>query len=233
MDGLPRSRVRELDDLGSSFDSMAGALTAGREALELHNQNLEDRVQERTRELETARLEILTRLALAGEFRDDDTHLHTERVARTAQLARWRPRLTAADTDLAPALAAPLHDIGKIGIPDAVLLKPGKLTSDEFELMKTHAQLGADMLAGSTSPVLQMAAQIALHHHERWDGTGYPQRLQGEETPRSLLASSPSPTCWTPLHTRAHTSRPGPSSTPSTRSETKKHGSSIPASSMP
>ena len=182
MDGLPRSRVRELDDLGSSFDSMAGALTAGREALELHNQNLEDRVQERTRELETARLEILTRLALAGEFRDDDTHLHTERVARTAQLLGVGLGLTAADTELL-ALAAPLHDIGKIGIPDAVLLKPGKLTSDEFELMKTHAQLGADMLAGSTSPVLQMAAQIALHHHERWDGTGYPQRLQGEEIP--------------------------------------------------
>jgi HD-GYP domain-containing protein (c-di-GMP phosphodiesterase class II) len=179
---MPRSRLRELDELGCSFDSMADALTAGREALEHQNQSLEDRVQARVRDLEAARVEILTRLARASEFRDNATHEHTDRVARTARLLGRALKLTVEETDLL-ALATPLHDIGKIGIPDTVLLKPGKLTNDEFAVMKTHAQLGADMLAGSDSPVLQMAAQIALNHHERWDGTGYPHGLHAEQIP--------------------------------------------------
>jgi HD-GYP domain-containing protein (c-di-GMP phosphodiesterase class II) len=95
------------------------------------------------------------------------------------------PRTLKLSTDHADllALAAPLHDVGKIGIPDAVLLKPGKLTENEFAVMKTHAQVGADMLADSGSPVLQVAAQIAQHHHERWHGTGYPQGLRAEQIP--------------------------------------------------
>jgi putative nucleotidyltransferase with HDIG domain len=179
---MPRSRLRELDDLGSSFDSMADAVTAGREKLEEQNHTLEDRVRARTSDLEAARVEILTRLARAAEYRDDATHQHTERVARTTRLLARTLKLSPDQADLL-ALAAPLHDIGKIGIPDAVLLKPGKLTDDEFAVMKTHAQVGANMLAGSGSPVLQAAAQIAQHHHERWDGTGYPHRLRGRRIP--------------------------------------------------
>jgi HD-GYP domain-containing protein (c-di-GMP phosphodiesterase class II) len=179
---MPRAHVRELDDLGRSFDSMATGLTAGREALQSANDSLEDRVRERTHDLETARLEALIRLARAAELRDEATHEHTERVARTAQLLGRELGLSDDETQLL-GLAAPLHDIGKIGIPDAVLLKPGKLTDDEYAQMKTHAELGAHMLAGSVSPVLQMATQIALSHHERWDGTGYPERLHGEQIP--------------------------------------------------
>jgi putative two-component system response regulator len=179
---MPTARVRELDDLGRSFDVMAAGLTAGREALQSANDSLEDRVRERTRDLETARLETLSRLARAAELRDEATHEHTERVARTAQLLGRAIGLSEEDTELL-WLAAPLHDIGKIGVPDAVLLKPGKLTDDEFALMQTHAELGAHMLSGSVSPVLQTATQIALSHHERWDGTGYPQRLHGEQIP--------------------------------------------------
>jgi HD-GYP domain-containing protein (c-di-GMP phosphodiesterase class II) len=180
--GMPRSRLSELDELSRSFDSMADALTAGREALEHQNTYLEQRVLERTRDLEAARVEILTRLARASEFRDNATHEHTDRVARTARLLARTLGLSVEYTDLL-ALATPLHDIGKIGIPDTVLLKPGTLTDEEFAVMKTHAQLGADMLAGSDSPVLQMGAQIALNHHERWDGTGYPNHLQGDQIP--------------------------------------------------
>jgi HD-GYP domain-containing protein (c-di-GMP phosphodiesterase class II)/CHASE3 domain sensor protein len=179
---MPRSRVRELDDLGRSFDVMADALTAGREALQTQNHTLDDRVRERTHELEAARVEILNRLARAAEFRDDATHEHTERVARTAQLLGQTLKLSVEQTELL-GLAAPLHDIGKIGIPDAVLLKAGRLTDAEFAIMRTHARLGAGMLDGSDSPILQMAAQIALHHHERWDGTGYPEQLRAEQIP--------------------------------------------------
>ena len=179
---MPRSRLRELDDLGSSFDGMADAVTVGRQALQDQNQTLEDRVQQRTRDLEAARVEILTRMARAGEYRDDATHQHTERVAQTAQRLACLLGLTVEQTELL-GLAAPLHDVGKIGIPDAVLLKPGRLTSDEFTVMKTHSQLGAELLAGSDSPVLQMAARVALHHHERWDGTGYPDGLSAGQIP--------------------------------------------------
>lgn len=179
---MPRSRLRELDDLGCSFDSMADAVTAGREKLEDQNQTLEDRVRARTSDLEAARVEILTRLASAAEYRDDATHEHTKRVARTARQLALALGLSPDQADLL-ALAAPLHDIGKIGVPDSVLLKPGKLTDAEFAVMKTHAQVGANMLAGSDSPVLQTAAQIAQHHHERWDGSGYPHGLRAQKIP--------------------------------------------------
>jgi putative two-component system response regulator len=179
---MPRSRLRELDELGCSFDSMADAVTAGREQLEEQNHTLEERVRARTSDLEAARVEILTRLARAAEYRDDATHQHTERVARTARQLALSLQLSPDQADLL-ALAAPLHDIGKIGVPDAVLLKPGRLTEAEFDVMKTHAHVGANMLAGSDSPVLQTAAQIAQHHHERWDGSGYPQGLRAEQIP--------------------------------------------------
>jgi putative two-component system response regulator len=147
-----------------------------------HTDELETQVRHRTAELNTARLEVIQRLALAAEYRDDDTHLHAQRIGHTTGLLAAGMGLTS-DAVERSRRAAPLHDIGKIAIPDAILCKPGKLTSAEFAVMKTHAALGARLLAGSQSPVLRMAHQIALGHHERWDGSGYPSGLHGTEIP--------------------------------------------------
>jgi putative two-component system response regulator len=143
---------------------------------------LERRVRDRTREAETDANDVLERLALAGEFRDDETHEHPQRVGRTAALI-------AADLGLPPeevALirrAAPLHDVGNLGVSDAILLKPGPLTAEESEAMQHHTVLGSEILAGSASPVLQSGAAIARSHHERWDGHGYPAGLAADEIP--------------------------------------------------
>jgi putative two-component system response regulator len=141
----------------------------------LENQNLllEERVRERTDELESARMETLNRLALAAEYRDDDTGEHTRRVGRSAALLAEAIGLSSIEIENI-GKAAPLHDVGKIGIPDGVLLKPAKLTDEEFDTMKTHAAIGAQILTGSDSDILDLAAEIALTHHERWDGKGYP-----------------------------------------------------------
>lgn len=150
--------------------------------LKRHGDELEERVHERTKDLEQAQLEIAERLAMAAEYRDDDTHQHAERIGHTAVLLGARLGLgTATLTNL--RRAAPLHDIGKIAISDAILLKPGRLTPEEFETVKTHTTLGARLLAGSKSPLLQMAEEIALSHHERWDGTGYPHGLRARDIP--------------------------------------------------
>jgi putative nucleotidyltransferase with HDIG domain len=151
--------------------------------LQLQNQNqlLEQKVRQRTAELEETQNEILERLALAAEYRDDDTGLHTKRVGRMSAQIAQALRLSNAEVELIRR-AAPLHDVGKIGIPDSILLKPGKLTPEEFEFMKTHTTLGAKMLSGGRFPLLQTAEEIALTHHERWDGTGH-LRLQGETIP--------------------------------------------------
>jgi len=150
--------------------------------IRFHSALLEAKVQERTHDLQKAQLETLQRLALAAEYRDDDTGLHTKRVGQTAARLAQALCLPPAQVDLI-LRAAPLHDIGKIGITDAILLKPGKLTDDEFAIMRHHTDIGAQMLSGSTSPWLQLAEEIALTHHERWDGTGYPQKLSGEAIP--------------------------------------------------
>lgn len=146
------------------------------------NLALELKVQERTKLLEEAQLEMLERLALAAEFRDDETGEHTRRVgdmsARIASEMGWtQPQIEMIRR------AAPLHDIGKIGVPDAILLKPARLTFDEMELMKLHTDIGARILRGSKSPLLQMATTIAHTHHEHWDGTGYGEGLRGEDIP--------------------------------------------------
>jgi putative two-component system response regulator len=147
-----------------------------------HSLLLESQVRERTEELEKAQIETLQRLAQAAEYRDDDTGLHTRRVGATcgqlAALLGFPPK----QVELI-IRAAPLHDVGKIGIADGVLLKPGKLTDEEFDIMRKHTIIGATMLSGSGSPWLQLAEEIALSHHERWDGRGYPRKLAGEEIP--------------------------------------------------
>ncbi len=150
--------------------------------LQSHNEDLERRVRERTGDLNRAELEVLERLALAAEWRDDDTGEHTQRVGHTAGLLAEALVLPAPTVRLV-RLAAPLHDVGKIGVPDEILLKPGKLTSEEFEVMKTHVTIGASILSRSQSPLLRLGEQITLSHHERWDGTGYPFGLAEEEIP--------------------------------------------------
>jgi putative two-component system response regulator len=152
--------------------------------LELRRQNLvlEQRVRERTRDLATARLEVLVRLAIAAEYRDDQTGGHIQRVGRTSGAIAETLGLDGNTVELIRN-AAPLHDVGKIGVSDNILLKPGPLTEAERESMKTHVQIGASILGNSTSPLLRMAEQITLAHHEWWDGTGYPNGLRGDEIP--------------------------------------------------
>jgi putative two-component system response regulator len=147
-----------------------------------HTDDLEDRVRRRTHQLELSRLELVHRLALAAEYRDDDTHEHAHRIGHTAALLADGVGLAIGAVERI-RLAAPLHDIGKIAIPDSILLKPAKLTPDEFETIKTHAAIGARILAGSRSQLLRTAAEIALSHHERWDGNGYPGGLAGVAIP--------------------------------------------------
>jgi len=151
---------------------------------EIANENiqLEQRVKERTAELEGAHLDTLERLAVAAEFRDDETGKHTERVAATSALLGRAAGLDAEEVELLRR-AAPLHDLGKIGIPDVILRKPGALTPDEWEIMKTHTTAGARILGGGKSRIIRLAEEIALSHHERWDGSGYPEARSGEAIP--------------------------------------------------
>ncbi|MFC4455741.1 HD domain-containing phosphohydrolase [Deinococcus sonorensis] len=139
-------------------------------------------VQARTADLEQAQMEVVARLAMAAEFRDDATGEHTRRVGIGAALIAEELGLSRSQVDTL-RVAACLHDVGKIGIPDAILLKRGKLTAAEFEEMKRHTLIGARLLSGGQSEVLNMARQIALTHHERWDGGGYPNGLAGREIP--------------------------------------------------
>jgi len=151
-------------------------------ALEDRNHDLQRWVRARTADLEEARKETLERLALAAEYRDDDTAQHTKRVGRTAALLARQLGL-ANDTIEHLRLAAPLHDVGKIGIPDAVWLKPGALSDHERKMLEQHTEIGGRILSGSRSPILRLAEQIARTHHERWDGSGYPAGLAGDAIP--------------------------------------------------
>ena len=145
-------------------------------------QLLEERVQQRTRELRESQIEILTRLARAAEFRDDDIGQHTQRVARTSALLAQAMNLPVEQIELIQQ-AAPLHDVGKISISDLILMKLGKLTDEEFAIMKSHAATGASLLSDGHSDVVRVAETIAGSHHERWDGRGYPKQLVGEAIP--------------------------------------------------
>ncbi len=152
--------------------------------LELHNQNLalEDRVQERTRELEETRVEIIRRLGRAGEYRDNETGMHVIRMSQYCYRLALAAKVPSAQAELL-LLAAPMHDIGKIGIPDHILLKPGKFTEEEWGVMQRHALIGAEIIGIHSSDLLTLARNVALTHHERWDGKGYPHGLSGEAIP--------------------------------------------------
>ena len=139
-------------------------------------------VDKATRELVAREQELIRRLSRAAEYRDTETGAHILRMARYSHAIARRLGLP---EDICDNIlrAAPMHDIGKVGIPDTVLLKPGRLEPEELELMRQHTRLGGEILAGSSSGLIQMAEQIALDHHERYDGAGYPAGLRGEEIP--------------------------------------------------
>ena len=134
------------------------------------------------RNLKTAFTETILKLVMAAEFKDNSSSDHVERVGKFSSfMAR---KMGFSDRDCSNIFfAAAMHDIGKIGISECVLYKPGKLTAPEYEIMKSHTEIGADILAGAKSEVLQLAGRIALNHHERWDGLGYPRGLSGDDIP--------------------------------------------------
>lgn len=147
-----------------------------------YKQALQEEVKIKTRELSDLNREIIYRLTVVAEFRDTDTGLHNARIGNFAGTIAGSLGLSA-DFIENITLASSLHDIGKVGIPDSILLKPGALTPEEFDAIKSHTTLGAKMLKGSSHAVLRMAETIALNHHERWDAKGYPNGLKGEEIP--------------------------------------------------
>ncbi|HEX4566786.1 MAG TPA: HD domain-containing phosphohydrolase [Vicinamibacterales bacterium] len=140
--------------------------------IQSQNQLLEAKVRERTRALEEAQIEIVARLAVAAEFRDDNTGQHTQRVGQMSALLATELGLPDSQVALLRR-AAELHDVGKIGVPDSILMKMGKLTDEEFAIVKTHTTIGARILSGGKFPLLRLAEEIAFTHHERWDGSGY------------------------------------------------------------
>ena len=159
--------------------------------LALNNQKrlLEQQVSERTRELheanrelEETRHEIIRRLGRAAEYKDNETGNHIVRMSKVSRIIAEGLGLKDTESELI-LNASPMHDIGKIGIPDSVLLKSGKLDSDEWEIMKTHVGQGVEILEGHDSSLLKAAVKIALTHHEKWNGSGYPNRLKGEDIP--------------------------------------------------
>ena len=181
--------VEDLTRSGAPFDAAAARRLRAlidRRALRVRQVDFEAVVATQAvdsrRDLEAASVDLLRRLASAAEYRDDNTHEHTQRVGDlAARLARdmghddrtvWLVRQ-----------AAPLHDLGKIAVPDNILLKPGRLTDEEYEVVKTHAVLGARVLAGGESDLLQTAERVARTHHERWDGNGFPDGLAGDGIP--------------------------------------------------
>lgn len=186
------SRIKALelgarDFLAKPFDRVE-LMTRIRNMLEvrimsnaMNNQNkiLDEMVMVRTKELNDSRLEVIRHLGRAAEYRDDLTGFHIIRMSRYSQLLA---RAAGMQEDEAEMLlhASPMHDIGKIGIPDSVLLKAGKLDAVEWRIMQTHVDIGVEILSGSDSVLMKMAAEVAQNHHEKWDGSGYPRALAGE-----------------------------------------------------
>jgi putative two-component system response regulator len=145
---------------------------------------LEDMVRARTDELHRTRLQVVQRLGMAAEYRDEETGNHILRMSHSCALLARAAGWSESGCDLI-LNASPMHDIGKIGIPDAIMLKPGKFEPHEWEIMKTHAAIGGKLLEGDDSTLMRMAREIAITHHEKWDGSGYPNGLVGEAIPQS------------------------------------------------
>lgn len=147
-----------------------------------HNKILQERLADRTKQLELAYSESITRLSMAAEYKDADTGLHISRIAEYTRILAELAGFSPSERTLL-AQASPMHDIGKIGIPDHILLKPQPLSREEFAIMQSHTTIGGKILDKATSPLLQTARQIALGHHERWDGSGYPAGRVGDSIP--------------------------------------------------
>jgi len=145
-------------------------------------QSLQEEVRKKTSQLEDLNKEIIHRLTVVAEYRDTDTGLHNSRIGSFAETIA-RALNMPADFVETITLASSLHDMGKVAVPDSILLKPGALTKEEFDVIESHTTLGAKMLSGSSHAVIQLAESIALNHHERWDGKGYPNGKKNEETP--------------------------------------------------
>jgi len=175
LDADPRAMRQMLGTLSVS-------LTLAKEELARHNSRLEHTVRERTADLRESQLELVRRLAHAAESRDDDTGVHITRMSRMCAHLALEAGMRPEEAEQLKH-AATMHDIGKIAIPDRILLKAGPLSPEEWEVMKGHTLVGAQLLAGSRSPVVRMAEVIARTHHEKWDGTGYPEGLAGEGIP--------------------------------------------------
>ncbi len=171
-------------------------LKSAQEELRRAKENLEGTVARRTkdlrhaleevtraqREIQAGHLDTIRRLTLAAEYKDHDTAGHIERIGRYSQVVGMAMHLQPGTVDLL-LHAAPMHDVGKLGIPDSILLKPGPLDEEERAIMNTHTTIGGQILSGSTSPVIQMGERVALTHHEKWDGSGYPNGIAGEDIP--------------------------------------------------
>ncbi|MBF0151797.1 MAG: two-component system response regulator [Magnetococcales bacterium] len=141
-------------------------------------------LQSRNIELEKTRIEVIRQLGRASEYRDNETGMHVMRVSRYTRLLALRFGLSEPEADLL-MYAAPMHDVGKIGIPDHILLKPGKLTNEEFDIIQTHTEMGYKIIGEQSSELLKLGAEIAYTHHEKWNGRGYPRNLNGEGIPFS------------------------------------------------
>lgn len=166
--------------------SPAIVLVRVRTHLALHQQNRElaRKVKERTEELGRVRFEIIRRLGRAAEFRDNETGLHVIRMSHYARLISEGMGIGEDWTDVL-FHSAPMHDVGKIGVPDKILLKPDKLSEEEWRAMRDHPEIGAAIIGEDPSELMRMSREIALCHHEKWDGSGYPRALSGEEIPLS------------------------------------------------
>lgn len=152
-------------------------------ALYDQNRELDRKVHVKTEQLHETRLQIIQRLGRAAEYKDNETGMHVIRMSHYARILGLAAGMSESEADMLMN-AAPMHDIGKIGIPDSILRKPGKLDEEEFEIMKRHCEIGAEILGDDTSELLQLAKVVAMTHHEKWNGFGYPHGLSGEDIPR-------------------------------------------------